>query len=126
MNKKTKPTQTQVLADHLKELRIRLLVCLAVVSVGAIVGYVFYEPILSWLRSPLQTNLYYSTPSGSFAFIMKVSSIIGIGLALPVLIYNILMFIQPALNQRFSVARITVLRLLRSCLPSQARPLRFT
>jgi len=95
------------MADHLKELRIRLLVIVAVIIIGGVVGYVFYPQILSWFRSPLHADLYYSSPAGSFSFIMKVSSMVGIGLALPVLIYNIMMFIQPALKQRFTVARIT-------------------
>ena len=95
------------MADHLKELRIRLLVIVAVIIIGGVVGYVFYPQILAWFRSPLHADLYYSSPSGSFSFVMKVSSMVGIGLALPVLIYNIMMFIQPALKQRFSVARIT-------------------
>lgn len=109
--KKTKQKQTaaqaQVMADHLKELRIRLFVCVGVVLLGGIIGYIFYQPILTWFRSPLNADLYYSSPAGSFTFIMKVASMVGIGLALPVLIYNIMMFIQPALKQRFSVARIT-------------------
>ncbi len=99
--------QGQVVADHIKELRIRLLACVIVVVLGGVIGYLFYQPILSWFRSPLHADLYYNSPAGSFTFVMKVASMVGIGLALPVLIYNIMMFIQPALKQRFTVARIT-------------------
>ena len=107
MKKRKKPTSAQVMADHLRELRLRLFVCVGVAIAGGVIGYLFYQPILGWLRSPLHADLYYSSPSGSFTFIMKVATMVGIGIALPVLIYNIMMFIQPALKQRFTIARIT-------------------
>ena len=121
--KKDRAVQSQVMADHLKELRIRLLVCVAIMVAGGVVGYLFYETILTWLRSPLNTDLYYTTPAGSFTFIMKVASMVGIGLALPVLIYNIMMFIQPALKKRFSIARITFYTLLSILLAAGELPL---
>jgi len=103
--------QVQVMADHLKELRIRLLVCIVIAVAGGVVGYIFYQPILNWLRSPLHADLYYNTPAGSFTFIMKVVSMVGIGIALPALVYNLLMFVQPALKRRFSGFRITTFTL---------------
>lgn len=96
----------QVLMDHVRELRTRLLVCVAVFVVGGIVGYLFYTPILEWLRSPLGTSLYYSTPAGSFNFIVKVSSMIGILAAVPFVIYQLIMFVRPVFREKLSKGRV--------------------
>jgi len=92
--------------DHVKELRRRLAICLVVLVVGGAIGYFFYQPILEWLKSPLSGSLYYTSPAGSFNFIIKVASMVGIALVVPVVIYQIIMFIHPALNKAFTKARI--------------------
>jgi sec-independent protein translocase protein TatC len=66
----------------------------------------FYEPILAWLQSPLATDLYYTTPAGGFNFVMKVAAMTGIALALPVLTYQLIAFIWPAMPKAFSVRRV--------------------
>ena len=96
----------QILMDHVRELRTRILICAVVLVVGGIVGYIFYEPILLWLRSPLGTNLYYSTPAGSFNFIIKVASMVGVLVAIPFLVYQLIMFVQPAFKERLSRTRV--------------------
>lgn len=92
--------------DHIRELRTRLFVCAAVLIIGGVVGYLFYTPILEWLRTPLGTNLYYSSPAGSFNFIVKVSSMIGILAAVPFIIFQLIMFIQPVFKEKLSMKRI--------------------
>lgn len=101
-------TDGQVLMDHVRELRTRIIVCAVVLIVGGIVGYIFYNPILEWLRSPLGENLYYSTPAGSFNFILKVSSMIGILAAVPFIIFQLIMFIQPVFKERLSIPRVVI------------------
>jgi len=98
----------QVLMDHVRELRMRILVCAVVLVVGGVVGYVFYEPILEILRLPLGQDLYYSTPAGSFNFILKVCGMIGVLAAVPFLIYQLIMFVQPVFAQRLSALRVLV------------------
>lgn len=98
----------QILIDHVRELRTRILICAAVLVVGGVIGYAFYEPILIWLRSPLGTNLYYSTPAGSFNFIIKVASMVGILAAVPFLVYQLIMFVQPAFKDRLSRGRVFI------------------
>ena len=85
---------------------MRLIVCAVVLLIGGIVGYLFYEPILEWLRSPLGADLYYSTPAGSFNFIIKVSSMVGILAAVPFLISQLIMFVQPVFAAKLSRKRI--------------------
>jgi sec-independent protein translocase protein TatC len=99
-------TDGQVLMDHIRELRTRIIVCAVVLIVGGIVGYIFYSPILEWLRSPLGTNLYYSTPAGSFNFVIKVVSMVGILAAVPFMIFQLIMFVQPVFKERLSTSRV--------------------
>ncbi len=102
----TVTSDNSVLLDHVKELRLRLIISAAVLVVGGIIGYFFYEPLLQWLKSPLNGDLYYTSPAGSFNFIMKVAGMVGIALAIPVIVYQIIMFIRPALPKVFSIRRI--------------------
>jgi sec-independent protein translocase protein TatC len=100
------PPDGQVLMDHIRELRTRVIVCALVFVVGGALGYMFYTPILEWLRSPLGGNLYYSTPAGSFNFILKVSSMIGILAAVPFIIFQLIMFVQPVFKEKLSIRRV--------------------
>lgn len=100
-------TGEQVLIDHIRELRTRLVVCAIVLVIGGVVGYIFYAPILEWLRSPLGTDLYYNSPAGSFNFILKVSSMIGILAAVPFVIFQLIMFVQPVFREKLSAIRLT-------------------
>lgn len=99
-------TDGQVLMDHIRELRTRIVVCAAVLVLGGIVGYFFYTPILEWLRSPLGTSLYYNTPAGSFNFILKVASMVGILAMVPFVIFQIIMFVQPVFKEKLSTMRV--------------------
>jgi len=92
--------------DHVRELRTRIAVCAVILVIGGVVGYLFYEPILTWLRSPLGQDLYYSSPAGSFNFIIKVASMAGILAAVPFFVYQLIMFVQPAFKQRLSRGRV--------------------
>jgi sec-independent protein translocase protein TatC len=93
--------------DHVKELRLRLFLCVAVLVASGVLGYFFYEVILQWLKSPLIGDLYYTTPAGSFNFIMKVAAMVGVAAVIPVIVYQMMMFIRPALKKAFSTLRIT-------------------
>lgn len=108
MNKRSKKLTAgeQILMDHVRELRTRIAVCAVILVIGGVVGYLFYEPILAWLRSPLGQDLYYSSPAGSFNFIIKVASMVGILAAVPFFVYQLIMFVQPAFKQRLSRGRV--------------------
>ncbi len=94
------------LLDHVRELQVRLLVSFSIVMVGGILGYVFYTQILDFLRSPLNAPLYYSTPAGSFAFIMKICGMVGVAVAVPVIIYSLVMFVRPAFKEVLTLRRV--------------------
>lgn len=99
-------SQTTKLFDHVHELQIRFVMCFIVIAVASAVVYLLYEPILALLRSPLNAPLYYSDPSGSFAFVMKICLMGSIAISIPVIIYNIIMFVRPAFEKSLPLSRV--------------------
>ncbi|TAL14129.1 twin-arginine translocase subunit TatC [Patescibacteria group bacterium] len=94
------------LVDHIRELRRRLLVSVFALVVAGVVVYAFYEPLLNFLRSPLGAPLFYSSPSGSFSFVMKICFMGALAIAIPVIIFNLIMFIRPAFSQPVPIRRV--------------------
>jgi sec-independent protein translocase protein TatC len=95
-----------MMIHHVREIQLRLLAVVGVLIAGMIVGYLYYEPLFEFIKAPLSGPLHYTSPAGSFTFIIKICMMIGIIVTLPVAIYNAIMFIQPALSKRLSRARV--------------------
>jgi sec-independent protein translocase protein TatC len=93
-----KPSQT--FHDHVAELRRRLLWIILAIGSSGIVGYLFRVPVIRFLQKPLGAPLYYTSPAGSFNFVIKIAYVIGIFIALPVIVYQLVRFIEPALPIR--------------------------
>ena len=98
--------QATKLLDHIRELMTRFFVCLVILVISGIVTYFFYEPILTILRSPLNTPLYYSNPAGSFAFVMKICLMGALTVTIPIIIYNLIMFVRPAFKESLPIGRV--------------------
>ena len=90
------------LQGHLRELALRIGISLVAMIIAGLTVYAFYEPILSLLRSPLNAPLYYNNPAGSFALILKICFMGALTISIPILIYNLIMFIRPAFEQSIS------------------------
>lgn len=88
--------------DHVHELRRRVLGSVAIFFIGAVIGYLERTTIIEFLQHPLHQELYYTTPTGSFESIMQVCGLAGLLVALPVLVYNLMRFIEPALPRPLS------------------------
>ncbi len=86
--------------DHISELRRRFLWVFLAIGASAALGYILRVRIISIIQKPLGAPLIYTSPAGSFNFVLKVSVIIGVFVALPVLIYHTLRFIEPAFPAR--------------------------
>ncbi len=84
-------------ADHLQELRGRLLKSLIALFLGGTLGYVYHDQILEILIKPLGQQLYYTSPAGGFEFLIKTCIFFGFMLALPFLVYNLLKYVAPAI-----------------------------
>jgi sec-independent protein translocase protein TatC len=95
--------------EHLDEFRYRLIVSLAAIVVGAVIAYIFYVPILKFLKGPLdQTGrvggveirdipLFAPGITGPFLLRIKVSFFAGLLAALPVTLFQFWRFITPGL-----------------------------
>jgi sec-independent protein translocase protein TatC len=95
-----------MMIHHVREIQLRLLAVVGILIAGMVVGYAYYEPLFEFIKAPLDGPLHYTSPAGSFTFIIKICLMIGVITALPVTVYNIIMFIQPALAKRLSRARV--------------------
>lgn len=87
--------QKLTFAEHIQELRRRLMWSLLAVAAGASVGYFLHERIVWLLQQPLGEQLYYTAPTGAFSFIIKVCCVFGFIVSLPVVTYQAFGFFEP-------------------------------
>lgn len=99
------------LVEHLEELRRRLVISAVAVALGSIAGFVLYRPILNFLQEPyrravaslpetITEKLIVTTPTEPFLAFLKIGLFAGLGLALPVILYQLWRFITPGLTKR--------------------------
>ncbi|MFC1827854.1 twin-arginine translocase subunit TatC [Thermodesulfobacteriota bacterium] len=99
---------------HLEELRNRLLVSFGSIFLFAVLSYFFAEHIARFFMTPLFSSqsevlkLVYTNLTEAFTTYLKLSLLIGIIFSIPVLIYEIWMFIAPGLhsNERKTVMTV--------------------
>ncbi len=91
--------------DHLEELRWRILYSLIAVAVGAVIGWFLVTrfEVLGLLIDPIRPllgesgRLAYLSPADPFIVTLKLTLTTGVLLALPVVIYQVWIFLSPAL-----------------------------
>ena len=92
--------------EHLGELRRRVLICALAIVVGTGVSFVFFNEIIEFLVRPsgLETGkdgqLIITEVTEFLTTAFKVSVLSGFVLALPVVIYQVIMFVAPGLTRR--------------------------
>ncbi|MBC7943087.1 twin-arginine translocase subunit TatC [Candidatus Saccharibacteria bacterium] len=104
------------LFDHIRELQMRVVVSILALIVAGLAAYAIYEPLLVILRSPLDAPLYYSSPAGSFAFVMKICFMGALAVTIPIIIYNLIMFVRPAFEQAITLKRVYLTTILSAIL----------
>src|SRR3989344_1504250 len=82
-------------ADHIKELKKRVLMVLYTFFVFSVIGFSIHTPIEHILQKPLGQTLYYSNPAGGLSFVVQVSLGFGLLAVLPLAVYQVLQFIRP-------------------------------
>jgi len=86
---------------HLSELRHRLIKCIIAVSITSLISFVFANQIFHILILPAEgIDLIYIEMTEMIGTYMKVSLASGIILAMPYLVYQLLMFVSPALTRK--------------------------
>jgi sec-independent protein translocase protein TatC len=93
------------LVEHLDELRSRLITSLVALILCAIVAFVFQHRILHWLSAPLpakrrEHGLLTLGVAEPFLTTFKVSLWVGLGAALPIILWQLWGFLAPAVEQR--------------------------
>jgi sec-independent protein translocase protein TatC len=96
------------LMEHLVELRTRLIRCAIAIAIGAVLGWIAYNPVLRFLREPLEDlakspnvsdQLLVLDPLEGFMLRIKMSTYIGFALAMPFLLWQLWRFVAPGLYQ---------------------------
>ena len=87
------------LVDHLSELRDRLFRCILAIVAGSAVGFYVASRVRDFLLEPLPGGVAQVLgPGDAFAIQLRISVVIGIILAMPVLLYQVWAFIAPGLT----------------------------
>ncbi|MGB9600626.1 MAG: twin-arginine translocase subunit TatC, partial [Myxococcota bacterium] len=89
---------------HIKELRKRLIISLSAVLIGFVISYIFSDSLFKILFLPLKEvlpdnskNLYFTGITEPFFLFLKVAFVSGIFIASPIILYQIWLFVRPAL-----------------------------
>ncbi|MCK5127722.1 MAG: twin-arginine translocase subunit TatC [candidate division Zixibacteria bacterium] len=96
------PTEKEMtFLDHLEELRHRLIRSMIVVIVFAAGAYYFSDHLINIVSAPLtDVGVFFKAPAEAFLTHIKVSLFAGAIAAVPILLYQIWMFIGPGLMKK--------------------------
>ncbi|MEX5296685.1 twin-arginine translocase subunit TatC [Kocuria sp. CPCC 205268] len=106
--RKANPQAQMALAEHLRELRNRLIKSAVATVAGMVGGFFLYIPFMAYITEPLQrlaaaegseASINYSAVGSSFNIMVEVSLVLGLVLASPVWLYQIWAFVTPALHR---------------------------
>ena len=112
--RRANPDGRMSVMDHLRELRRRLILVVVIIALGGVLGWLFYTPILDFLKHPYcsVSPKYRYTPQGGgkctliyhgvldgFTARLKISVIAGAVLTGPFWLYQIWAFITPGLRR---------------------------
>jgi sec-independent protein translocase protein TatC len=89
------------LGEHLDELRTRIVVMLGALILGTVVAFVFHDHVLNWLNRPLPPNHDRVVTLGvaePFTITITVCIYAGFVLALPVVLWQLWLFLAPAFD----------------------------
>jgi sec-independent protein translocase protein TatC len=89
--------------EHLLELRMRLIWCCIGLIVGVTISFIFVDPFMEFLRRPMEkqapeADLIATKVLENFTIYFKVALLGGLILSMPILVYQMLMFVLPALT----------------------------
>ena len=101
MEEKKETLEKMTFLDHLDELRKRIMYALIAVVIGACIAAFFWKPILDILMRPAgDIELHYLNVLEPFMAKVKLSIFSGVLVAFPIIIFQFLMFLAPALKTK--------------------------
>jgi sec-independent protein translocase protein TatC len=92
--------------DHLNELRKRLMYSIGAIVVGTMLAFLVSQRVFAFIAKPMQAalraahledKLVYTSPTGVVNLLITISLYMGIVIALPVVLYQVWLFIAPGL-----------------------------
>lgn len=89
----------QSILEHINELRIRLTWAVVALVIGTVISFVFTEPLLEFLIAPYGDMVQAISPTEPIETYFKVALVSGAVLAMPFMLYQIWLFISPALEK---------------------------
>jgi len=96
--------QEMTLMEHLMELRDRIMRMVLGLAVGTVVGFIFSKRVFLFLIRPLghRATVIALSPTESILMYFKVALMVGVILAMPVIVWEIVQFVLPGLypNER--------------------------
>lgn len=97
------PEKELTLVEHLDELRKRIIYCLIPLVIAVLFSAPFTKTFLAFLRIPAEgviDKLAFFSPQEVALVYMKIAIFSGLILSLPIILYQIWVFISPALEER--------------------------
>lgn len=95
--------------EHLVELRKRIINSIVAIGAGAALGWVVAPHFIGWITAPmlhalakyhLEQKLVYTNPTGYLNLLITLSIYLGIVMASPWVLYQVWLFVAPALYKR--------------------------
>ena len=92
--------------EHLAELRKRIINSLYAIGIGAFVGVYIAPKVIKFINEPMlkalreahfEDKLYYNRPAGALNLVITLGVYIGLVLASPIVLYQLWLFVAPAL-----------------------------
>ena len=98
-------TKYMTILEHLQELRYRLVVAGAALVVTTGASFVFAKQILEFLKQPAEDRsstfvLIFTEPMEGLVAYFRVALLVGLVAAMPIIIFELLMFVTPALTRQ--------------------------
>lgn len=87
---------------HLEELRNRIVVCVAAILIGMLLAFYYALPVINLLKhmAPFSVHFVQLSPGEVLMTSTKLSLVLGIALASPILLYQLIRFVLPGLEPR--------------------------
>lgn len=107
-SRKNNPAGEMALKDHLKELRNRLIVAGIGLTLGAVVGFIVYQPFFSALIDPVHrlsdegriVTVSFSAVGQPFDIMLQVALFVGLVISSPIWLYQVWAFVVPGLKKK--------------------------
>jgi sec-independent protein translocase protein TatC len=105
------PAVGMSLAEHLRELRKRLVRSGIAIAAGMVIGWIYYDRIFAWLSEPFTDIVAEAQAQGRtvvlaltgvadpFTLQLQIAAMVGVIIAAPVWLYQIWRFITPGLHR---------------------------